>query len=411
VLNSLIFPAHEQHHNNSFLCAALVMGQSNMAAGATIGSNHNSRSPDGELIAGRGFWPGLCVSLKHNSKFASFLILAKGDYPAELNIPVPFSLVSNDVSRDELIVMPAFWFLHNMYALARNSWKYTDRDKRTDRTQLLEYDFLAPDSVNEMIISLDHFRRFTAKAYTAKFEIGEQYTDEQLLGLGKKILEGSKSFVDDLEIFAENFEHSKRRVRMIKIFQAYHLFRELISYYSVKMLIETVRANKIKSLDDLKEHAPARLASSSWVNMGGQLVQEANLQKMIQRIHAGKIRDWDQVHHFYQEQAESYSRDKWVNSLSALKEVHGLDIRKVQPAQLKILLQQSISTREWMTKGIYESRAKDYANPFRRMVYESYQEMNHVTGSLEENTFIKQEIDALESFKKEIRDLSRKFKL
>jgi hypothetical protein len=89
VLNSLIFPAHEQHHNNSFLCAALVMGQSNMAAGATIGSNHNSRSPDGELIAGRGFWPGLCVSLKHNSKFASFIILAKGDYPAELDIPIP----------------------------------------------------------------------------------------------------------------------------------------------------------------------------------------------------------------------------------------------------------------------------------------------------------------------------------
>ncbi|MEO5647289.1 MAG: DUF4954 family protein, partial [Chitinophagaceae bacterium] len=97
VLNSLIFPAHEQHHNNSFLCAAVVMGQSNIAAGATIGSNHNSRSADGEIIAGRGFWPGLCVSLKHNSKFASFTILAKGDFPHELNIPIPFSLVSFDV--------------------------------------------------------------------------------------------------------------------------------------------------------------------------------------------------------------------------------------------------------------------------------------------------------------------------
>jgi signal peptidase I len=53
VLNSLIFPGHEQHHNNSFLCAALIMGQSNMAAGATIGSNHNSRSADGELAFGR----------------------------------------------------------------------------------------------------------------------------------------------------------------------------------------------------------------------------------------------------------------------------------------------------------------------------------------------------------------------
>lgn len=83
VLNSLIFPAHEQHHNNSFLCAALVQGQSNMAAGATVGSNHNSRSADGEIVAGRGFWPGLCVSLKHNSRFATFNLITKGDYPAE----------------------------------------------------------------------------------------------------------------------------------------------------------------------------------------------------------------------------------------------------------------------------------------------------------------------------------------
>ena len=116
VLNSLIFPAHEQHHNNSFLCAALVMGQSNIAAGATIGSNHNSRGADGEVIMGRGFWPGLCVSIKHNSIFASFTLLNKGDYNYELNIPIPFSLVSNDPVKDELIIMPGYWFLYNFYA-------------------------------------------------------------------------------------------------------------------------------------------------------------------------------------------------------------------------------------------------------------------------------------------------------
>ena len=102
VLNTLIFPSHEQHHNNSFLCASLIMGQSNIAAGATIGSNHNSRSADGEIVAGRGFWPGLCVSLKHNSSFASFTIIAKGDFPAELKIPLPFCLISNDVTEQKL---------------------------------------------------------------------------------------------------------------------------------------------------------------------------------------------------------------------------------------------------------------------------------------------------------------------
>jgi hypothetical protein len=113
------------------------MGQSNIAAGATIGSNHNSRGADGEIIMGRGFWPGLCVSLKHNSRFASFCIVTKGDYPAELDIPIPFSLVHHDVVNDRITILPGYWFLYNMYALARNAAKYNDRDQRTEKPQPL----------------------------------------------------------------------------------------------------------------------------------------------------------------------------------------------------------------------------------------------------------------------------------
>src|SRR5687767_8691457 len=172
VLNSLIFPAHEQHHNNSFLCAALVMGQSNMAAGATIGSNHNSRSADGELIAGRGFWPGLCVSLKHNSRFSSFTLLAKGSYPSELDIQIPFCLITNDVARDQLTIIPGYWFSYNMYALARNAWKYKDRDLRNNKMQLIEYDYLAPDTINEILHALEIFKALTGVAWFKKHESG-----------------------------------------------------------------------------------------------------------------------------------------------------------------------------------------------------------------------------------------------
>jgi hypothetical protein len=154
VSTELFFPSHEQHHNNSF-CASWLWAKQ-YCAGATIGSNHNSRSPDGEIVAGRGFWPGLCVSLKHNSKFASFTILSKADYPAELNIPVPFCLVSNDIANNRLLVMPAYWFMYNMYALERNAWKYGDRDRRTQKIQQIEYNYLAPDTINEMFAAI-HF--------------------------------------------------------------------------------------------------------------------------------------------------------------------------------------------------------------------------------------------------------------
>ncbi|MBI3883166.1 MAG: DUF4954 family protein, partial [Sphingobacteriales bacterium] len=226
VLNSLIFPGHEQHHNNSFLCASLVMGQSNIAAGATIGSNHNSRSPDGEIIAGRGFWPGLCISLKHNSKFASFTILAKGDYPVELNVPVPFSLVINDVSNNKLVVMPAYWFMYNMYALARNTWKYVDRDRRTEKIQHIEYDYLAPDTVNELFNSLKLLE--------------ELQPNEK----GTATITG--------------WENSSRVTDVIKVPQSVAIFKELIRYYGTIELLKNIQRNGLADFDAMKKTLSAK---------------------------------------------------------------------------------------------------------------------------------------------------------
>ena len=411
VLNSLIFPSHEQHHNNSFLCAALLGGQSNMAAGATIGSNHNSRSPDGELIAGRGFWPGLCVSLKHNSKFSSFNILAKGDYPAELNIPIPFSLISNDVSRDELVVMPGYWFLHNMYALARNSWKYANRDKRIDKTQTLEYDWLAPDSINEMMEALELFKIFTGNAYAQKFEPGKEYEKEALVAMGKNLLESRVEIVEELHILAPGFENSERNVKLLKVDQAYALFKELIAYHATIQLLSFIKSEKIGSLDELKESLPNRLTVSLWTNVGGQLIQQSGLDKLINQIHSGKIRDWDGVHSFYATQGKQYALDKLHHALGALNKVHGVSVKKITPVQFRSLLNQATATKEWMTRGIYDSRAKDYRNIFRKMVYESVAEMDAVVGSLQQNAFINDEIAALKSFRKELAGIGRKFKL
>jgi hypothetical protein len=412
VLNSLIFPAHEQHHNNSFLCAALVMGQSNMAAGATIGSNHNSRSPDGEIIAGRGFWPGLCVSLKHNSRFASFSILAKGDYPAELDIPIPFSLISNDASKDELVIMPAYWFMHNMYALARNAWKYPDRDKRIAKLQRLEFDFLAPDTVSEIVHALTVMQRFTAQAYI-RHNLSKQKkpTDDELLALGRQLLEGPADAIDELEILADGFENGDRKVRLIKVHQSYNLFKELIAWYAATQLTSYIRDNNISRYEDLKEALPSATSLAPWINAGGQLIRESELQKLIQQIKAGKIKEWRQVHEFYTTQGVNYAKDKLQHALAALKRVHGINIRRGGKTALAELLQKGVATREWMTKGIYESRAKDYTNPFRKMVYDSIEEMNTVVGSLQDNSFIRQEKAALKNYKKQTEDIIRSFGL
>jgi hypothetical protein len=411
VLNSLIFPAHEQHHNNSFLCAALVMGQSNMAAGATIGSNHNSRSADGEILAGRGFWPGLCVSLKHNSRFASFILLAKGDYPAELDIPIPFSLVSNDVSKDELMVMPAYWFLHNMYALARNSWKYIDRDRRIEKIQLLEYDYLAPDTIGEIVTALALLERFTGLALARQTGEHSKYSDSELREMGASLLEHSPGQVEALEILAGGWENSERKVRLIKVAQAWSIFRDLIAHYCAGQLMRCIRDEGIDSYTALLKVLPGSLSLQPWVNAGGQLIRQSEMEKLIGQIHNGKIKNWEQVHKWYGVQAGNYPADKLAHALAALKVVTGISLRKDGSVALGHLLRQSVATREGLVKEIYESRAKDYGNPFRKMVYDSSEEMNAVVGKLQDNSFIRQEKEALKHYRKEVERIVADWKL
>ena len=409
VLNSLIFPAHEQHHNNSFLCAALVMGQSNIAAGATIGSNHNSRGADGEIIMGRGFWPGLCVSLKHNSRFASFSILAKGDYPAELDIPFPFSLISNDVTKDRITVMPGYWFLYNMYALARNAWKYVDRDKRTERIQLLEYDYLAPDTINEMFTAMQLLETAVGKAYAASENT--KNSREDIASSGKHLLKTGNKIIHALEIIADNIENSKRKTVLIKVLPAYKIFEELIIYYGVIAVLEMIKAKQIGSFDTLIAALPAKTNRSQWSNIGGQLIESEELVMLKEKIHHGKIKSWDHVHAFYQEQGQKYPVQKWKHAIASLSDITGIQLKKMTVHQFSNLLNAAIATKEWMTKCIYDSRAKDYANPYRKMVYENAAEMNEVMGKLEDNNFIKQQVAELQLFKKEITALKKKLKV
>lgn len=402
VLNSLIFPAHEQHHNNSFLTAATVMGQSNIAAGATIGSNHNSRSADGELIAGRGFWPGLCISLKHNTKFATFSIVAKGDYPAELNIPIPFSLISNDVTNNRLVVMPAYWFMYNMYALERNGWKYLDRDKRKEKLQHLENDYLAPDSINEMAESIQLFEKFTGKAWFRKEHAGKKVSDEEAIAKGKQLLQNKDPLVNELEIIAEGFENTKRKVVLIKILNAYHIFKEVIEYYCVNEIMRFIKENELTDFESLISQLPTKYTLNAWMNVGGQLIPKAEIESVIKKIRSGKIKSWDGLHDFYLQQGRAYNSQKFSHALAAFQKVSGCNLAKMDIDLFRKLLISAVSTKEWMMEAIYASRAKDYSNAFRKMPYDNQEEMDAVVGKFEENSFIRQQSEELKKYKKEV---------
>ena len=399
VLNSLIFPGHEQHHNNSFLCAATVQGQSNMAAGATIGSNHNSRAADGELVAGRGFWPGLCVSIKHNSTFASYTLLAKGDFQYELNIPIPFSLVSNSLDNKELHIMPGYWFSYNLYALARNSEKYVDRDRRMDKSIYLEYDFLAPDTINEMTRGLGILESSVGHAFKLRTK---KSPTKSSMEVGRNELLAAAKWIEVTSIYLDNIENSKRSVKLLKVQAAYANFRKLISYYCVRELIELTRANKnyLESLQALLQKNKNK--REEWINAGGQLVRKKALEQLKSLIKIGKIKSWDEVHQWYQQQSKKYKYDKLNHAAAVLLEITRIAPHQLNKKRLIALLEDANETENWIANQITLSRQKDYLNPFRKMLYETDTEMREVIGTLEENPFIQKQNEKRQQFARQI---------
>ena len=406
VLNNLIFPAHEQHHNNSFLIASIVLGQSNMAAGATIGSNHNSRANDNEVQAGRGFWPGLCTSIKHSCRFASFVLLSKGDYPAELDIPLPFSLLNNNVSADRLEIMPAFWWLFNMYALARNNWKFQSRDNRIHKIQNIEFDCLAPDTAEEIFQAMEMLELWTGKAhFRRQGRTPETEPLEKIIALGRSLLTGDGKNLADLEVLGERMEKSRRKAVILKPYEGYHAYRQMLHHYAIKNLLAWMEANPSADWTLLQNrlHGPR---CRRWVNLGGQLMLAEDVDRLRADIRDGKLQTWQQIHNRYDELWQRYPLDKQKHAFATLCALCGSET--FTPQQWKELFQQAVQTQHLICERVYASRKKDYENPFRQATYRNQEEMLAVLGPLEENDFVKRVRQQTEQFKAAVEAVLRR---
>ncbi len=398
VLNNLIFPSHEQHHNNSFLISACVMGQSNMAAGATIGSNHNSRATDGEIVASRGFWPGLCSSVKHSSKFASFTLLSKADYPSELNIMLPFCLVNNNVSKDELEVMPAYWWMYNMYAIARNTSKYQSRDKRLRKVQNIEFETLAPDTVEEIIEGRKLLEVWVAKAYLRKKgENPEKYEYYDLRDCGKNLLDNESETVKKLEVFGEHMEKGERKVRILKPLEAYHAYGDMITYYAVNTLMRYLEAHPELDMEAIVNSMRGKRLRK-WINLGGQTMPEEDVDQLRADIRDGKLNTWDEIHHRYDELWKNYQAEKLHHAYFALMFLYKDETDVLTKEMWHENLDKAIRIQHFICDQVYESRKKDYENEFRTATFRNEDEKIAVIGKIEDVKFVKQIREETEKF-------------
>ena len=389
VLNALIFPFHEQHHNNSFLIAALIQGQSNIAAGATIGSNHNTRGNDGELVAGRGFWSGLCTTFKHNSKFASFVLVQKANYTYELNVPFPFALVMNNENAGELEIMPAYYWMHNMYSLERNNKKFIKRDRRTVKVQLIETDYLAPDTASEIIAAMTLLGK---KIVAAWKEATQQNCSVQ------EIIEKHFDEAQKLAIYADerSIERSSRRTKILKPLHAWRAYRQMLVWYGVKTLTQYFEATK-KSLDSLKNITRESI-NLNWENFGGQLISESRVTLLRKNIGAGKYKTWHEIHEAYSELQTHYAEDKAANAYAAL--LFAADVPNISKKHFTQLVNEACGICDYIAEEVYRTRNKDYTDPFRSITYRNKAEQLAVISSVEKNELVAAAKEEAEARKK-----------
>ncbi len=386
LLNNLIFPFHEQHHNSSFLIATTIMGQSNIAAGATIGSNHNSRSPDGEIFAKRGFWPGLCSDFKHNSRFASFCLISKGSYQYEMDIPYPFALVSPGVKNNAAIqIMPAWWFMYDMFAMARNSTKFLKRDKRVVKVQKIETDPMAPDTMQEIETAIERLIRLTAEHLkTDNLQLAKDYLHQN----------------SDADFTLYDGQCQKKYGAIInKPVKAYKMYRKIVKYFSTKTLMEFCRQNNCETLTlDLINVIRQLPLYTEWENVGGQVMPVQKIHEIFDEVKSGTIKNWNELHYCYELCDAEYSKWKVRYALYLLEKLYSRPVEKFSCDLYRNITEDVIVVAEDMYRAAMESREKDYKDYYRTMVYRNEKEMENVIGPFAENEFLKEFGDATQKF-------------
>jgi hypothetical protein len=302
--------------------------------------------------------------------------------------------------------MPAYWWLYNMYALARNSWKFRNRDKRKIKTQHIEFEPLAPDTVEEIWQAVRLLEIWTARAAMRQSgEMASSIGNEELALLGRNLLSGNKERMSKLEVLGENMENSRRKVVILKPEQAYQAYHDMLHYYAVFNLLSHLRDNPGSTFTQM-----CRVLQGSrpkkWVNLGGQIMLQDDLDTLRSDIGSGKMKAWKEIHDRYDFLWEKYAADKQQHAFSTLCELYGkasLDLNDWQFALDKTLLIQ-----QYICDQVYVSRRKDFDNPFKKNTFRNEAEMTATIGRVEDNSFILQIREETEEIRKIVEEVRQR---
>ena len=133
------------------------------------------------------------------------------------------------------------------------------------------------------------------------------------------------------------------------------------------------------------------------------LIQD--LHQLRADINNGVLNDWNQIHQRYNELWERYHVEKTRHAYFSLMFLYKDETDVLTGAMWKENLEKAIRIQQFICDQVYESRKKDYDNPFRNATFRNEEEKIAVIGKLDEVSFVKQIQSETEAFIKKVTQL------
>jgi hypothetical protein len=267
--------------------------------------------------------------------------------------------------------------------------------------------------------------------------------------LGQAILaeaEGGLPF----EVLASHVERSDRPCVVCKPVQAWRAYRDMLVWFAAREVVSAAAARtEPPAWKSLAEEFAGALAAEvavpgdsgagdavfaacqdstacsagrGWENLGGLLTPRARLEALLAKAAGGAYHTWNDLHADYAVLSEAYAGDKLRYAWSLLGTLYPREAvaDSANAASAANLAGQGPS-REGLRKAladldglcgtvareVYESRAKDWSNPFRKRTFRNEAEMTAVVGDPKENPFVAATKSEIESLRVEIAAVAR----
>src|SRR5690606_24253043 len=138
--------------------------------------------------------------------------------------------------------------------------------------------------------------------------------------------------------------------------QAWRWYREMLNHYAVSTLVNLVSENVTADLASLRKEFRFK-KRGAWINVGGQLIHETDLNQLKEGIRNRTILSWQHVHERYLELGASYPVDKANHAWLTLLELNEI-ARDQIAAQWPALIERSVKTMDQLAAGSLSSREK-----------------------------------------------------